>query len=86
MTPLQLKRSYIKKKRRKKCKHIIFQNHHIIYGENEVIVKIRRKVHYVITLLNRYKDFTYNEKRAIRYIVKNKPVLRLNKPLLKIKP
>ena len=58
-----------------KKKKTVFQKHHITY-EPEVVVKIRRKVHYVITLLQRYKDFTYNEKRAMRYIIKHKPTLK----------
>ena len=65
-------------KKKKNLKKQIYQRHHIQY-DPEVVVKIRRKVHWLITMMNRYKDFTYNEKRAMRYILKHKPLCRKQK-------
>ena len=59
-----------------KKKKTVWQRHHITYIP-EVTVIIRRKCHWCITLLQRYKDFTPNEKRALRYIIKHKPVCKL---------
>lgn len=62
-------------KRRKKRKKIVWQRHHITY-EPEWVVWVRRKEHFHITNLQRFKDFSAGAKRAIRYIMKTKPTAR----------
>ncbi len=61
----------------KPIKKEVWQRHHIRYeGENgyaEWVVWMRRKVHFEATRLQRYKNFTVNEKVALKYIIDNKP-------------
>jgi len=52
-----------------KSKKPIFQNHHIIYqsdkNKKEVIRKIRKGCHQIITLIRRYKSLTDEEINTI---------------------
>ena len=57
------------------------QKHHLRYGKDEIVLPIRRKVHYVITLLQRYKNFTETEKLAIMYVLIEKPILKIDEIL-----
>jgi len=53
----------------KKIKKTVFQNHHIIYGNDknkEVIRRVRKGVHQVITLLRRYNYLTPQEISTIK--------------------
>lgn len=46
------------------AKKVVYQNHHIIYkGDNkrEVVRKIRKGCHQIITLVRRYKSLTDEE-------------------------
>ena len=61
-------------KTKKPAKKEIWQRHHISY-DPERVVRIRRKVHYEATRLQRYKDFTLEEKQALVYIIEHKPLI-----------
>ena len=52
----------------------VFQKHHISY-EPPVVVRIRKGVHMGITMLNRFKGLTSDEKRAVRVALDLQPDL-----------
>ena len=62
---------------KKPAKPEVWQRHHIRYAhethETEWVVRIRRKVHFEITRLQRYKNFTRSEKQALKYVIEMKP-------------
>jgi hypothetical protein len=60
-------------KTKKPAKKEIWQRHHISY-DPERVVRIRRKVHYEATRLQRYKDLTTLEKEALIFIINMKPL------------
>ena len=46
------------------AKKVVYQNHHIIYkdcNKREVVLKIRKGCHQIITLIRRYKSLTDEE-------------------------
>jgi hypothetical protein len=59
---------------KKPAKKVVFQRHHISY-EPEVVVRIRRSVHYLCTQAQRFKAFTDHEKYALMTVIMNKPFL-----------
>jgi len=61
------------KQNKKPDKKEVWQRHHISY-DPERVVRIRRKVHYEATRLQRYKDLTTLEKEALIFIINMKPL------------
>jgi len=59
----------------KKQPKTVWQNHHISYTP-EIIIRIRRSVHYYVTSLNRFSGFTANEKKALRVVIRRKKILK----------
>ena len=46
----------------------VIQKHHLLYLEKdgeELVIPIRRKIHYYVTMLNRFNHITYKEKLAL---------------------
>lgn len=60
-------------KTKKPAKKECWQRHHISY-DPERVVRIRRKVHFEATRLQRYGNFTWDEKLALRHIIDEKPL------------
>ena len=63
------KKKVNKKVSKKKKKKVIYQNHHIVYGDDknkEVIRKIRKGCHQIITLIRRYNYLTNQEVDTIK--------------------
>ncbi len=50
----------------------IWQTHHLRY-EPELTVRVRRSEHFFITRLSWFKELSAGAKRAIRFILVNKP-------------
>ena len=62
------KKNKISKKKQQK-KKVIYNNHHIIYGDDknkEVIRKIRRGCHQIVTLIRRFKCLSNQEIDTIK--------------------
>jgi len=57
-----------------KYKKVVWQTHHLTY-EPEKTVRVRRKEHFHITNLSRFKDFSSGAKKAIKFILKTKPTI-----------
>lgn len=58
-------------------KKVIFQNHHIIYPSDknkEVVRKVRKGVHQIVTLIHRYKYLTEQEIDTIKLEVSLKRI------------
>ena len=56
----------------------IIQVHHISY-DPEIVVKVTRAEHFIITRLSWYKELTAGCKKAIRELLKLKPTKKISK-------
>ncbi len=54
---------------------VVYQNHHISYNP-EILVPIRKNVHWECTRIRRYKGMTEMEKTAICHAVLSIPTIR----------
>ena len=66
---------YAMQKKKKKAKPTTWQQHHISYSP-EIKVWVRKPEHWVITQLQRFSGLSYGAKRAIRAVLKDKPVYK----------
>jgi len=69
-----------------KAKVEIIQQHHLVYSvdkkQKELVVPVRRKVHYYLTILNRFSRFSDFEIMAFENILARHKVLnRLDKTI-----
>jgi hypothetical protein len=56
-------------------KKVVWQNHHLFYDPLEpVTVRIRRKEHWHITNLQRFKELSWGAKQALLWLVIFKPM------------
>lgn len=52
----------------------VIQNHHLVYPskehkQEEIVVPVRRKVHFYLTKLSRFKELTKSEILAFKYLL-----------------
>ena len=60
------------KRKRKANTKVVYQNHHLEYASAthpEIILRIRRKVHFYIFKLSRFKYFNKNEAKSLMWEV-----------------